>query len=168
MSKLSLGPVGIALNVSADDAYLKEAAEAEQLGFSAIWLPGGQIDTLDRIARIVGATRSVPVIPGIIALDVYRAAAVAALYAQLQARAPDRFVVGLGGPQQPRPLRPLNGYLDELDRAEPPVRPDGGSWPRSAPASSSWPGTGPPGPSRSWSPPPIPGRRGASSAASPP
>jgi probable F420-dependent oxidoreductase len=121
MSTLSLGPVGIALNVSADDTYLKEAAEAEQLGYSAIWLPGGQIDSLGRIAKIVGATRSVPVIPGIISLDVYPAAAVAALYAQLQASAPDRFVAGLGGPQHTRPLRPLGDYLDELDRAEPPV-----------------------------------------------
>ena len=121
MSKLSLGPVGMALNVSADDTYLSEAAEVEDLGYSAIWLPGGQIDSLDRIARIVGATRSVPVVPGIIPLDVYRAAAVVQLYAQLQASAPGRFVVGLGGPQQPRPLGPLGDYLDELDRAEPPV-----------------------------------------------
>ena len=30
MSKLSLGPAGITLNVSADDTYLKEAAEAEE------------------------------------------------------------------------------------------------------------------------------------------
>src|SRR5450432_2993158 len=110
MSKLSLGPVGITLNVSADDTYLREAAEAEKLGYSAIWLPGGQIDSLDRIARIVGATRSVPVVPAVIQL-----------YAQLQASAPGRFVVGLGGPQQPRPLGPLGEYLDELDRAEPPV-----------------------------------------------
>jgi hypothetical protein len=48
MSKLSLGPVGMALNVSADDTYLREAAEVEELGYSAIWLPGGQIDSLDR------------------------------------------------------------------------------------------------------------------------
>jgi len=27
MSRLSLGPIGIALNVSADDTYLREAAE---------------------------------------------------------------------------------------------------------------------------------------------
>ena len=32
MSKLRLGPVGMALNVSADDTYLKEAAELEELG----------------------------------------------------------------------------------------------------------------------------------------
>jgi hypothetical protein len=62
MSKLSLGPVGMALNVSADDTYLREAAEVEELGYSAIWLPGGQIDSLDRIAQIVGATG--PTSPG--------------------------------------------------------------------------------------------------------
>ncbi len=71
MSKLSLGPVGIALNVSADDTYLKDAAELEELGYSTLWLPGGQIDTLDRIAAIAGATTSVPVGSAIIPVDVY-------------------------------------------------------------------------------------------------
>ena len=121
MSKLSLGPVGIALNVSADGRHLKEAAEAEELGYATIWLPGGQIDDLGRIAEIVRATSSVPVASGIISLDVYPAAAVTRLYAELQATAPDRFVVGLGGPQQPRALGPLNDYLDTLDHADPPV-----------------------------------------------
>ena len=121
MSKLSLGPVGIALNVSADGSHLKEAAEAEELGYSTIWLPGGQIDDLGRIAEIVRATSSVPVASGIISLDVYPAAEVTRLYAELQATAPDRFVVGLGGPQQPRALGPLNDYLDTLDHADPPV-----------------------------------------------
>jgi probable F420-dependent oxidoreductase len=121
MSKLSLGPVGMALTVSADDTYLKEAAELEELGYSTLWLPGGQLDSLDRIAAIVRATTSVPVAPGIIPLDVYPAAAVRQLYASLQGSAADRFVVGLGGPQRPRPLRPLNDYLDQLDQGEPPV-----------------------------------------------
>jgi hypothetical protein len=39
MDGLGLGPVGVALNVSA--SYLGEAAELEELGYSAIWLPGG-------------------------------------------------------------------------------------------------------------------------------
>jgi probable F420-dependent oxidoreductase len=121
MSKLRLGPVGMALNVSADDTYLKEAAELEELGYSTIWLPGGQIDRLDRITAIVRATRSVPVASGIIPVDVYEPAAVRQLYAELQADAPDRFVVGLGGPQRPRPLGPLNEYLDQLDHGDPPV-----------------------------------------------
>jgi probable F420-dependent oxidoreductase len=121
MSTLSLGPIGIALNVSADDTYLKEAAELEELGYSTIWLPGGQIDSLDRIAAIAGATTSVPVASGIIPLDVYGPAAVRELYAELEASRPGRFVVGLGGPQKPRPLGPLNDYLDQLDHGDPPV-----------------------------------------------
>ena len=121
MSKLDLGPIGIALNVSADDGHLAEAAELEELGYATIWLPGGQIDSLDRIAQIAGATTTIRVASGIISLDVYEPGAVIQLYADLQASAPGRFVVGLGGPQKPRPLAALNDYLDQLDQAEPPV-----------------------------------------------
>jgi probable F420-dependent oxidoreductase len=119
MSKLDLGPVGVALTVSG--AYLGQAAELERLGYSALWLPGGQIDDLGRLAEVIGATAAVPVGSAIISLDVYPPGAVAGLYAQLEAGAPGRLVAGLGGPQQPRPLRALNDYLDHLDRAEPPV-----------------------------------------------
>lgn len=121
MSKLELGPIGVALNVSGDDRYLQEAAELEELGYRTIWLPGGQIDSLDRIAAIVRATKSVPVASAVIPLDVYEPGAVTQLYAGLQGSAPDRFVVGLGGPQTRRPLQALNDYLDKLDQAEPPV-----------------------------------------------
>jgi probable F420-dependent oxidoreductase len=121
VSKLELGPIGVALNVSADNAYLDEAAELEKLGYSTIWLPGGQIDDLGRITKIVQATTSVPVASGIISLDVYAPGSVIQLYAELQASAPDRFIAGLGGPQTPRPLAALNDFLDRLDQAEPPV-----------------------------------------------
>ncbi|RZK95942.1 MAG: TIGR03620 family F420-dependent LLM class oxidoreductase [Rhodococcus sp. (in: high G+C Gram-positive bacteria)] len=116
-----LGPVGISLNISPDDTHLDEAARLESLGYSAIWLRGGQIDSLDRISAVVVATDSIPVATGIIPVDVYDADAVARLYADLQTTAPDRFVVGLGGPQIPRPLRALNEYLDRLDHSAPPV-----------------------------------------------
>ncbi len=121
ISKLDLGPTGAALTVSAGDAYLQEAAELEELGYSTIWLPGGQIDSLDRITKIIRATTSARVASAVISLDVYEPGPVTQLYAGLQASAPDRFVVGLGGPQKPRPLQALNHYLDELDQADPPV-----------------------------------------------
>jgi len=121
MSKLGLGAVGLTVQVSADGRYLDEAAELEELGYSAIWLRGGQIDSLDRIAEVVGATKAVPVVPGIISVDVYPPGEVTRLYADLQDRAPGRFIAGLGGPQVPRPLRPLHDYLDQLDEGEPPV-----------------------------------------------
>ncbi|HEY1571143.1 MAG TPA: TIGR03620 family F420-dependent LLM class oxidoreductase [Pseudonocardiaceae bacterium] len=121
MSRVEVGRIGVALNVSADDTYLEEAAEAERLGYSTIWLPGGQIDGLDRIAKLVRATTTIPVASAIISADVFTPDAVRDLYADLQATAPDRFVAGLGGPQQPRSMRALNDYLDELDAGEPPV-----------------------------------------------
>jgi len=119
MSELDLGPVGMALTVS--DTYLQQAAELERLGYSALWLPGGQIDDLNRLTEIIGATTAVPVASAIIPLDVYPASSVAGLYARLESSAPGRLVAGLGGPQKPRPLQALNDYLDHLDRAEPPV-----------------------------------------------
>jgi len=121
MSKLGLGPIGMTVQVSADGGHLDEAAALEGLGYSAIWLRGGQIDNLGRIAEVVDATTAVPVVPGIISVDVYAPGEVARLYAELQARAPGRFIAGLGGPQVPRPLRPLHDYLDQLDHGEPPV-----------------------------------------------
>lgn len=121
MNKLDVGPIGIALNVSADETYLDEAAEAERLGYSTIWLPGGQIDSLDRIAAIARATTTIPVGSAIISPDVYAPDAVLRLYADLRATAPNRFVVGLGGSQKPRSLAALNDYFDTLDRGDPPV-----------------------------------------------
>jgi probable F420-dependent oxidoreductase len=121
MSKLGLGAVGMSVQVSADGGHLDEAAALEEFGYSAIWLRGGQIDSLDRIAEVVGATKAVPVVPGIISVDVYAPGEVSRLYADLQDRAPGRFIAGLGGPQVPRPLRPLHDYLDRLDQGEPPV-----------------------------------------------
>src|ERR1700755_3640319 len=118
MSKLDLGSIGMTVQISADGRHLEEAAALEGLGYSAIWLRGGQIDSLSRIAEGVGATTKVPVVPGIISVDVYAPGEVSRLYAELEASAPGRFIAGLGGPQVPRPLRPLHDYLDQ---GEPPV-----------------------------------------------
>src|SRR5882724_4183430 len=49
MSTLRMGPIGVTLDVAADGGHLADAAEVERLGYAAIWLPGGQLDRLDRI-----------------------------------------------------------------------------------------------------------------------
>jgi probable F420-dependent oxidoreductase len=122
MNTLQLGPIGIALDVAADNAHLDAGAEIEDLGYDTIWVAGGQLDRLDRIDDLVRATRTIAVIPGIISVDVYPPEVVARWHAELVgSTAPDRFVVGIGGPQQPRPLGPLGRYLDVLDAADPPV-----------------------------------------------
>lgn len=115
MTKLDLGSFGMLLNVSADGAHRTEAAELEALGFGTIWLPGGQIDRLGRLAEIAAATRSARVGSAIIPAGVYEPGAVSQLYAELEASAPGRFVAGLGGPHGPRPIPALNDYLDQLD-----------------------------------------------------
>jgi len=115
MTKLNLGSFGVVLSVAADGAHRAEAAELETLGYGTIWLPGGQIDRLDRIAELAEAAKSARVASAIIPVDVYQPGAVSQLYAELEASAPGRLVVGLGGPQRARPLAVLNDYLDRLD-----------------------------------------------------
>jgi probable F420-dependent oxidoreductase len=116
---LGLRPAGVALNVSA--SYLGQAAEVEELGYAAIWLPGGQIDTLGRLAEVIRATKTARAGSAIISADVYSPDSVSRAWAQLEQTAPGRLVPGLGGPQQQRPLPALNRYPDQLDRAEPPL-----------------------------------------------
>ena len=62
----------------------------------AIWLPGGQIDSLGRLADVIGATTAAMAGSAIISLDVYQPEMVSGLYAQLEATAPGRLVAGLG------------------------------------------------------------------------
>jgi probable F420-dependent oxidoreductase len=124
MSGLDLGAIGVSLNVTDDDTYLQDARQLEGLGYRTVWLPGGQLDTLDRIAQIIRATSAIQVGSGIISPDVHESDEVARLYAELQASAPDRFVVGLGGSQKPPSLPGLHRYLDRLDQAAPPVPPE--------------------------------------------
>lgn len=115
MTKLDLGPIGVTLTYGDWEALLGAATELEELGYSTIWVPGGQIDDLGRIADVVKATRTVPVATGIIPVGLFASDAVAQAYAAIEATHPGRFVVGLGGAHGPKPLRTLGDYLDRLD-----------------------------------------------------
>lgn len=114
MSKIELGRVGAVLN-PASDGVVDAAVELEELGYSTVWLSGGPLEGLGRIADVVRATRKIRVATGIISVDRFTPEAVAALYAEMEATHPGRFVVGLGGAHGPRPLRTLGIYLDALD-----------------------------------------------------
>jgi probable F420-dependent oxidoreductase len=59
-----------------------------------------------------------------ISADVHTAATVSQLFAGLEASAPGRLMVGLGGPQRPPSLQGVHEYLDALDRGQPPVPTD--------------------------------------------
>jgi probable F420-dependent oxidoreductase len=109
--KVELGRIGVASSPGDPDA----AIELENLGYSTIWLRGGQLESLDQIANVVRATRDVRVSTGIISVDRFGHEDVAALYTELEATHPARFVVGLGGAHGPNPLQTLTAYLDALD-----------------------------------------------------
>ena len=107
MDTLGLGAIGIAIDVS--PSYLDDARELESLGYTSVWLPGGQIDRLDRLADLVRATETATIVP----VDVYPPGQTGELFDELSGTG--RFVLGLGGPQSARPLAQLREYLDGLE-----------------------------------------------------
>lgn len=119
MRRLEFGRIGVTMEVR--ETFRDDAVELEKLGYSTIWLPGGQLTTLDPLADVVGATQTVNVGSAIIAAERYSAETVAATYADIEARNPGRFVVGLGGAHGSNHLKRLNAYLDDLDVRSPAV-----------------------------------------------
>jgi probable F420-dependent oxidoreductase len=113
MPKIELGSIGAVLSPAADSVP-EAAAELERLGYSTIWLSGGPMADLQQIADVVRATRTARIASAIISVDRFEVSAVADLYTELQAIAPGRFVVGLGGAHGAHPLRTLSAYLDAL------------------------------------------------------
>jgi probable F420-dependent oxidoreductase len=108
------------------------AAELEELGYGALWLPDVGGDVLGDAEAILDATRAVAVATGILNIWMHPAGGVASGTAALQERHPGRFLLGLGAShavvvdaQEPgryrRPLSAMRAYLDELDAAPAPV-----------------------------------------------
>ena len=109
------------------------AAELEELGYSAIWLPGGSGGpVLEMAAGLLGATREILIATGILNVWMHDPADVAAGHARLTEAHPGRFLLGLGVGHAPqlepgrwgRPLGTMREYLDALDAAATPVTPD--------------------------------------------
>jgi probable F420-dependent oxidoreductase len=119
--KIELGRLGAAVSAGEGTAFIDAAVELERMGYATIWLTGGPLDNLGQIAEVVRATERARVAAGILSVDRFPSDDVAALYAELEASHPGRFVVGLGGAHGPNPLAALNGYLDRLDSGSPSV-----------------------------------------------
>lgn len=124
MVMMNLGEWGFALEIEAEDAHLAAAAEIERLGFSPLWLAGGQLDRLERLEDLVHATERAIVAPSIISPDVYKTYDVLDLYARMEASHPGRLLIGLGAPQAPRAIPALHNYIDALDFAAHPIPPE--------------------------------------------
>lgn len=122
MNTLGSGPVGVTLDVRPDGGHLDDAVLLESLGFSTIWITGGQLqDGLDPLRDVVRATETVSVGSAIIPAWGYSPDEVIALYRDIESTHPGRLITGLGGVQGARPLKTMNAYLDRLDEARPPV-----------------------------------------------
>ncbi|WP_343601754.1 LLM class F420-dependent oxidoreductase [Mycobacterium sp.] len=108
------------------------AAELDELGFPALWIPdvGGRV--FDAVGRLLAATRRTVIATGILNLWMHEPADVAESYASLTAAHGDRFLLGIGVSHAPlidsrepgryrKPLAATASYLDALDAATPPV-----------------------------------------------
>jgi probable F420-dependent oxidoreductase len=127
-----LGKVGIwsrELRYNPDrGARAAAAAELEDLGYSAIFIPDAGGDVLAEVAHLLAATRRVPLATGVLNIWMHDPADVAGRRADLLSRFGPRFLLGLGSSHAPlvqsaghgpylRPYSRMVGYLDALDAA---------------------------------------------------
>lgn len=130
---VSLGRVGIwsnKLRYFEDRAAVADAAaELDEQGWGALWLPDVGGDVLGDCEHVLNATRRVAVATGILNIWMHEAPAIAAGVAGLDERHPDRFLLGLGASHPSvvaayeKPYSSMVAYLDALDAATPTVAP---------------------------------------------
>jgi probable F420-dependent oxidoreductase len=104
-----------------------QAAELDELGYSALWIPDSSGDVFRPLNNLLGATKRTVIATGILNLWMTEPSDTAAGYAASIAAHGDRLMLGLGvshqllidGAKEPgtyqRPLAKVRGYLDELD-----------------------------------------------------
>jgi len=116
---IELGKVGIWRSFTQVDPAF--AAEAEKLGYGAIWLgssPGGDLEIVE---QLLGATDRLVVATGIVNIWKDDAASVADAYRGIAEKFPNRFLLGIGAghreatKEYAKPYDALVAYLDGLD-----------------------------------------------------
>jgi probable F420-dependent oxidoreductase len=111
------------------------AAELDELGFKALWIPDVGGPVLDAVGRLLAATQHTVIATGILNLWMHRPEDVAESYAELAAEHGDRFLLGIGVSHAPlidagepgryrKPLAATAAFLDGLDAAPQPVPTD--------------------------------------------
>jgi probable F420-dependent oxidoreductase len=108
----------------ADEPELNVAAAMEALGYATLWSSGGFDPGLSpRFGQLLDATRSASVASGIVSIWADTPAVIGAAVADLEARHPGRFLLGLGTSHSAivadysRPYSKMVGFLDGLDEA---------------------------------------------------
>ncbi|MGK2901883.1 MAG: LLM class F420-dependent oxidoreductase [Mycobacterium sp.] len=108
------------------------AAELEQLGYTALWIPDVGGPVIEAVQNLLTATKSITIATGILNLWMHDPADVAAAHARLSAAHGRRFLLGIGVSHAPlidskspgtyrKPLAATAAFLDGLDSAEQPV-----------------------------------------------
>jgi probable F420-dependent oxidoreductase len=108
------------------------AAELEELGFTALWIPDVGGPVLDSVALLLSSTKETVIATGILNLWMHEPSDVAASYASLTAQHGERFLLGIGVSHAPlidsqepgryrKPLAATAAFLDGLDAADQPV-----------------------------------------------
>ena len=108
------------------------AAELEELGYTALWIPDVGGPVLDSVGQLLSSTKQVVIATGILNLWMHDPSDVAASYASLTATHGERFLLGIGVSHAPlidskepglyrKPLAATRAYLDALDATEQPV-----------------------------------------------
>jgi probable F420-dependent oxidoreductase len=135
VAKPAIGGVGIwSVHLrTADPALAREAAaELDELGYSAFWIPDLGPGVLDVAGLLLDSAPTAVVATGVLNIWRHAAGEVARRRAAIDAEHPGRFLLGLGvgHPQildreQPgryqRPVEAMGRYLDDLDAATPPL-----------------------------------------------
>lgn len=122
---IELGKIGVWRHLSGLTPDL--VAEAEALGYGAIWVGGSPDGDLTGVENLLATTARMAVATGIVNVWKDDAATVGASYHRITARHPDRFLLGLGighpeATQEYRhPYATLVSYLDELDELKVPA-----------------------------------------------
>jgi probable F420-dependent oxidoreductase len=108
------------------------AAELDELGFAALWIPDVGGPVFDAVGHLLAATKRTVIATGILNLWMHSAADVAQAYAALTAEHGDRFLLGIGVSHAPlidagqpgryrKPLAATAAFLDALDATPRPV-----------------------------------------------
>jgi probable F420-dependent oxidoreductase len=108
------------------------AAELEELGYSALWVPDIGGDVFEVVERLMAATTTATIATGILNLWMHSAEETATAHARLTTAYGDRFLVGIGVSHavlidagEPgryrKPLAATASFLDELDSAPTPL-----------------------------------------------
>jgi probable F420-dependent oxidoreductase len=111
------------------------AAELDELGFRALWIPdvGGAV--FDAVGNLLAATKRTTIATGILNLWMHEPGDVAESFAALTANHGDRFLLGIGVSHAPlidagepgryrKPLAATAAFLDAIDATEQPVPTD--------------------------------------------